>query len=156
MENLLDAWREFKNGKRNKPDVETFERNLMDNLLQLHRELSDGRYRHLGYRAFKISDPKPRDIHKASVRDRLMHPNNFYLLVSKICEGCGTHRNFTGERFFCFESRNNSVEGYRHVERCSFNSRELAEVRIATRKMIEKILYGSDTQTSQSFFLLWV
>lgn len=73
VENLLEAWKEFKNGKRSKEDVSLFERNLMDNLFQLNRELSDGRYRHAGYQAFKISDPKPRDIHKASVRDRLMH-----------------------------------------------------------------------------------
>ncbi len=30
-------------------------------------------YQHGGYEAFKINDPKPRDIHKASVRDRLVH-----------------------------------------------------------------------------------
>lgn len=45
----------------------------MANILSFHRELRDGTYRHGGYRAFKISDPKPRDIHKASVRDRLVH-----------------------------------------------------------------------------------
>lgn len=73
IENLLSAWKEFKNGKRNKKDVALFERNLMDNLFQLHRELADGRYAHSPYEAFKINDPKPRDIHKASVRDRLMH-----------------------------------------------------------------------------------
>lgn len=73
VENLLEAWKEFKNGKRNKEDVSLFDRNLMDNIFQLHRELSDGRYAHSSYKAFKINDPKPRDIHKASVRDRLMH-----------------------------------------------------------------------------------
>lgn len=73
VENLLGAWKVFKNGKRSKEDVAGFERNLMDNIFQLHRELSDGRYRHAGYQAFKISDPKPRDIHKALVRDRLVH-----------------------------------------------------------------------------------
>ena len=30
-------------------------------------------YQHGGYKAFNISDPKPRNIHKASVRDRLLH-----------------------------------------------------------------------------------
>ncbi|MEK7170105.1 MAG: reverse transcriptase/maturase family protein, partial [Patescibacteria group bacterium] len=30
-------------------------------------------YRHGPYKHFRISDPKPRDIHKASVRDRLLH-----------------------------------------------------------------------------------
>ena len=45
----------------------------MDNILALHYDLLYHNYRHAGYRAFKISDPKPRQIHKASVRDRLLH-----------------------------------------------------------------------------------
>lgn len=45
----------------------------MDNIFELHHELTDRSYRHGGYQAFKINDPKPRDIHKASVRDRLLH-----------------------------------------------------------------------------------
>ena len=28
---------------------------------------------HGNYKAFNISDPKPRQIHKATVRDRLLH-----------------------------------------------------------------------------------
>lgn len=45
----------------------------MDNLLFLKEDLITKNYRHSLYKAFKINDPKPRDIHKASVRDRLLH-----------------------------------------------------------------------------------
>ena len=45
----------------------------MDNIFVLNAELLDHTYKHGGYRAFNISDPKPRNIHKASVRDRLLH-----------------------------------------------------------------------------------
>ncbi len=45
----------------------------MDNVLALHRELAQCTYRHGQYTHFRISDPKPRDIHKATVRDRLVH-----------------------------------------------------------------------------------
>lgn len=45
----------------------------MQNLIDLHWDLSNKKYRHSMYEAFKIADPKPRDIHKASVRDRLLH-----------------------------------------------------------------------------------
>lgn len=45
----------------------------MDNILELHHSLAAKTYTHSEYRAFKISDPKPRDIHKASVQDRLLH-----------------------------------------------------------------------------------
>jgi retron-type reverse transcriptase len=72
-ENLLEAWREFARGKRQRKDVQTFELYLTDNIFALHRQLTMKSYRHGGYSAFKISDPKPRDIHKALVRDRLVH-----------------------------------------------------------------------------------
>ena len=47
--------------------------NLMDNILDLQRDLVNKKYRHGPYEAFNISDPKPRNIHKATVRDRLLH-----------------------------------------------------------------------------------
>lgn len=45
----------------------------MENILALHADLKSKTYKHGPYHHFKISDPKPRDIHKASVRDRLLH-----------------------------------------------------------------------------------
>ncbi len=60
-------------GKKNKKDVQEFQFNLMDNILALHHDLINGTYRHGDYQEFKINDPKPRIIHKATVRDRLLH-----------------------------------------------------------------------------------
>jgi retron-type reverse transcriptase len=73
LENLLQAWKEFIRGKKNKKDVELFQRYLMQNVINLYNDLYNKKYRHSQYQAFKILDPKPRDIHKASVRDRLLH-----------------------------------------------------------------------------------
>ena len=73
LENLLEAWREFVVGKKLRKDIQEFELNLMANVLQLYRDLNLKTYRHFDYEAFEISDPKPRNIHKASVRDRLLH-----------------------------------------------------------------------------------
>jgi len=73
VENLLAAWQEFLRGKRKKHDVQEFGHNLMNNVLTLSRELKNKTYTHGPYHAFNISDPKPRNIHKASVRDRLLH-----------------------------------------------------------------------------------
>ncbi len=73
LENLLDAWKHFQRGKRNKKDVQLFEYRLMENLLSLHTDLKMKTYTHGGYQSFKVNDPKPRDIHKASVRDRVLH-----------------------------------------------------------------------------------
>lgn len=73
LENLLEAWKEFARGKRSRADVQEFELHLMGNILSLHRDLAAKIYRHSPYEAFNISDPKPRNIHKAAVRDRLLH-----------------------------------------------------------------------------------
>lgn len=73
LENLYNAWGEFIQGKQNKKDVCSFARFLDINIFNLHQDLKSKTYCHGGYKAFKINDPKPRDIHKASVRDRLIH-----------------------------------------------------------------------------------
>jgi retron-type reverse transcriptase len=73
LENLLLAWQEFSRGKMNKKDVPEFKLKLMDNLIDLHLDLKNKIYIHNQYEAFKVNDPKPRDIHKASVRDRVLH-----------------------------------------------------------------------------------
>jgi len=73
LENLLSAWKEFECGKKGRKDVQEFSMHLMDNIFSLHSELFNHTYKHGGYQAFKINDPKPRDIHKAKVRDRLLH-----------------------------------------------------------------------------------
>lgn len=65
--------------------------------------LSAKTYRSDGYFAFKINDPKPRDIHKATVRDRLVHHavywvlypyfDNQFIYDSYSCRlGKGTHK----------------------------------------------------------------
>lgn len=73
VENLLSTWERFLHGKRGKKDVMMFQSKLADNIVSLHDVLKARSYVHGGYSAFNISDPKPRNIHKATVRDRLLH-----------------------------------------------------------------------------------
>lgn len=80
LENLLEAWKEFIKGKKQKKDVQVFQMRLMDNVFSLHNDLFNHTYNHSSYQAFKINDPKPRDIHKTSVRDRLLHHAVFRIL----------------------------------------------------------------------------
>jgi retron-type reverse transcriptase len=80
IDNLLLAYQEFIKGKRNKKDVQMFSFYLMDNIIQLNEDLKNKTYKHGGYECFKINDPKPRTIHKASVRDRLLHHAVYYIL----------------------------------------------------------------------------
>jgi retron-type reverse transcriptase len=103
VENLLAAWKEFRKGKRKKLDVLEFQSNLIYQITTLHEDLKNKTYQHAGYQHFKISDPKSRDIHKASVRDRLLHHAIYHKLYpyfdrtfiadSYSCRvGKGTHR----------------------------------------------------------------
>src|SRR3989344_1689624 len=73
LENLLESWKEFLRGKRKRKDVQEFSLSLMDNIIQLYQELANHTYNHGSYQAFRINDPKPRQIHKSLVRDRLLH-----------------------------------------------------------------------------------
>src|SRR3989344_4040976 len=118
VENLLAAWKEFVRGKRKKRDVQEFQYRLMDNILALHRDLAAGAYRHGGYEAFKISDPKPRDIHKASVQDRLLHHalyrklypffDRTFIADSYSCRKAkGTHRAINRFRSFAYKASKN-------------------------------------------------
>jgi retron-type reverse transcriptase len=71
--NLYQAFREASRGKRNQPDVQRFEYHLEERLWEIKRELEAGGYCWGGYRSFWINDPKPRLIHAAPFRDRVVH-----------------------------------------------------------------------------------
>ena len=83
----------------------------MDNILRLHADLTMRTYTHGSYQAFNISDPKPRNIHKASVRDRLLHHaihrvlypffDRIFIADSYSCRlGKGTHKALKRFRVF--------------------------------------------------------
>ncbi len=103
VENLFSAWDAFKRDKRNKSDVQKFEWRLEENVFQLHRELQRKTYKHGPYAGFYIQDPKQRHIHKAAVRDRVLHRAIFsvinpifeetFIPTSFSCRvGFGTHK----------------------------------------------------------------
>ncbi len=79
-ESLFMAWSNFKKGKTRRKDVMEFEWELEQNIFELHRELTDKTYSHGDYSGFYITDPKQRHIHKATVRDRVVHHAVFQVL----------------------------------------------------------------------------
>ncbi len=115
---MLLAWREFAEGKQKKRDVQEFGLRLMDNIFALHNDLVAHIYNHGEYQMFRIADPKPRVIHKATVRDRLVHhaiyrilypffdrtfiPDSFSCRLNK-----GTHRALNRFRAFAYHASNN-------------------------------------------------
>ena len=101
--NLLEAWKEFSADKDMREDVAKFRLQLMSHLLQLRNDLKNRKFVHGPYMPFKINDTKPRDIHKATVRDRILHRalyrklypffDRTFISDSYSCRlGKGTHR----------------------------------------------------------------
>ena len=124
LENLFSAWKEFKKGKTKRSDVQRFEFNLEDNLFELHQELKSKTYIHSDYTLFYITDPKLRHIHKACIKDRIVHQAVFRVLYpifdrsfiydSFSCRiSKGTHRAVVRLNKFCNKlSKNNSKNIY--------------------------------------------
>ncbi len=120
FENLCVAWQEFVRGKKAKKDVAAFSLNLSSNLYALHEDLKNKTYEHGGYHAFRISDPKPRNIHKATVRDRVLHHAIYRILypyfdrklncdVYSCRDGKGVHRAIRRFNHFAYKvSKNNT------------------------------------------------
>ncbi len=112
MENLFSAWQEFSCEKMKKSDVQEFEFDLENNLFTLHESLKSKAYQHFEYTAFNVCDPKLRRIHKATVRDRVLHHALFRILYPIFDKGfvfdsysCriekGTHRAVGRLNSFC-------------------------------------------------------
>ncbi|MDD5749451.1 MAG: reverse transcriptase/maturase family protein [Patescibacteria group bacterium] len=80
LDNLLLSWREFKRGKATRRDIQQFAFNLEENIFCLHKELENMTYCHSPYQSFFIQDPKTRHIHKAGVKDRVVHQALFRVL----------------------------------------------------------------------------
>ncbi len=70
---LNAAWWKFSRGKKSRSDVSSYQQDLQPNISNLHELLVSGYYRHQPYQNFMIHDPKQRSIHKATVRDRVVH-----------------------------------------------------------------------------------
>ncbi len=170
LENLFLAWREFACGKKKNKDVANFSVKLSENIFNLHSDLSNRTYTHGAYEAFKISDPKPRDIHKATVRDRLLHHAIYRILYpyfekrfiydSYSCRDLkGTHRAMNRFLHFYREISKNSTKTC-WVLKCdirkffaSIDHKRLLEViarhdiHTDTQNLIEKIIASFNSGT---------
>lgn len=121
LENLFLAWKEFRKGKTKRKDVQEFEFNLEDNIFELYQDLRNKTYQHSNYTLFYIQDPKLRHIHKAEVRDRIVHHlvskylqqvyDKTFIYDSYSCRtGKGTHRAVNRLKSFTLkESKNNKT-----------------------------------------------
>ena len=145
---MLLAWQEFLKGKRNKADVQEFQFYLMNNILSLHNDLINHEYKHGSYQCFKINDPKPRVIHKANVRDRLLHHAVYRILYpffdktfiadSYSCRNNkGTHKAIKRfEQFARIVSKNNTRPCY--ILKCDIKKFFASIDQVTLIKILEK------------------
>jgi len=111
MENVYRAYRQCRRGKRRTVNAMRFERNLEENLVSLHEELSSGLYLPGRSVAFLVEKPKKREIFAADFRDRVVHHilvghlepswERRFIHDSYACrKGKGTHAAVDKVRFF--------------------------------------------------------
>ena len=112
-ENLEEAYRKARQGKRGLAPAASFERRLEDHLVGLQDELRDGAYRPGPYHSFYIHEPKRRLISAAPFRDRVVHH-----ALCNVIEPLFEHR-------FIFDSYANRVgKGtHRALDRCQHFAR---------------------------------
>jgi hypothetical protein len=71
--NIHRAYLDARKCKRYRSSILKFGCKIEANLLAIKRELTDGSYKHGGYREFIVSDSKKRHIKAAPFRDRVVH-----------------------------------------------------------------------------------
>src|SRR3990167_10437280 len=158
IENLFQAWEEFKNGKRKKHDVQVFERYLEDNLFDLQTKLKHKTYRHGTYSEFYVTDPKRRHIHKAEVHDRIVHRllykylyklfDKTFIYDSYSCRlGKGTHRAVRRLEYFSRKLSKNYTRDFWSLK---------LDIRQFFASVDHEILYGLITKRIKDEDILWL
>ncbi len=124
LNNIFDAWRNFKHKKTKKKDVLEFNIGAFSQIYALHEQITTSKYRHDEYESFTVYDPKKREIHKAKVKDRIIHQlmydklypyfSKFFVLDSYSSQkGKGTHIALKRyKKFYNRCSKNNTKTAY--------------------------------------------
>src|SRR3989344_6784729 len=124
LNNLFLAYKKAKKGKSKKDYVIEFEKNLFENLRELHEELKNQTYSPKPLKTFILRDPKTRKISKSAFRDRIVHHAIVRILEpifdkTFIYDSCANRKCkgnlFALKRLYCFVrkvSRNGELNGW--------------------------------------------
>lgn len=127
----------------------------MREIFSLHSDLKNKTYQHSKYEAFKINDPKPRNIHKASVRDRLLHHAIFRILYPYFDKrfiahsyssrkNMGTHRALIAFKKMCNKvSKNNTKTVW--VLKCDIRKFFASIDHQILKDILKKYIHDTDT-----------
>ena len=70
---------------------------MEDNIFELHNQLAGNKYRHSNYTSFYLCDPKLRHIHKAEVKDRVLH-HAIVKIIEPIFEKTFIHDSYSSRK----------------------------------------------------------
>jgi hypothetical protein len=121
MENVYRAYRRCRRHKRGTVNAMRFERNLEENLVYLHEQLSAGTYQPGKSEVFLVKKPKRREIFAADFRDRVVHHilvenlerkwERWFIHDSYACrKGKGTHAGVERLRSFTRQVTTNGTQ----------------------------------------------
>lgn len=110
FENLCRAFRDASHGKRDKPEVQSFEYRLEERLWEIKQELETERYVWGEYRPFWIYDPKKRLIKAAPFPDRIVH-HALYNVLQPLWE-----RSYIADTYACLTGRETLAAVRRYEE----------------------------------------
>ncbi len=99
IDNLREAAHNAASGKHKRDEVTVFFANLEENLAQLHRELTEKRYKTSPYDVFIKYEGKRREIYKLPFRDRVVH-----WAIMQVLEPIWTPQ-FTADTHACIKGR---------------------------------------------------
>ncbi len=137
LRSVYKAWQDFSKGKMHKQDVQFFYANLEDELISILRDLLTDQYIHGPYARFIVHDPKRRIIHKATVRDRVIHRLVYNKLLPIF------HSRLLDCSFSCRPSfgQHRSIEAVRRAIRqvTQNGSRECWILKIDVRKFFDSV-----------------
>jgi len=109
FEELVQAYLDCRESKRNSASALAFEQNLERNLCKLHDELTGGTYRPGRSICFVITRPKPREVWAADFRDRIVH----HLLYNRVAPRF--YASFIADSCACIPGRG-TLYGARRLE----------------------------------------
>ena len=125
FEELVQAYYNCRENKRNSASALEFEQNLESNLIQLRDELADGSYCPGKSICFVITRPKPREVWAAQFRDRIVH----HLLYNRI--SLRFYAGFIADSCACIPGRG-TLYGARRLE---------SKIRSITQNWTQKAYY---------------
>jgi retron-type reverse transcriptase len=147
-ENLLEAAHAAARGKRKRPDVALFLRDLEPNLCALQSELIDGAYQPGPYRTFWIRDPKPRQISAASFRDRVVH-HAVTRVLEPVFERRFTAKSFASRKGFgqhqALHQARAACRRYRYVLKCDIRKYFPSLDHIILKELLARVIKCGST-----------